>query len=389
MAYIVNNTTGSLSIPVADGQKDTSSLSITLIGKNSPNYGESLNENMVKMLENFASTTSPSGSPLTGQLWYNTTDNTLRVYNGTSFIKAGSTITLETLPNSISYLTHVSSVSGTPDLKTVGVKGITVTPYTGNVGIGISTVAPHKLVINGQYLDPTRSLPAWGNAGDASTVPVSIHGQDGMFSILGLSSYSSVAAGHLSAFAGRRSRGTAASPAAVQTGDFLSGLFAFGHDGTAFTTTNQGVVAWYASENWSSSAHGTELVINVTRNGQLVGSNALVIKNNLDAEFAGDVVAYSASDQRLKTDIAKISNALDKVLQLDGINFKWNELSDKTDKTSNQVGILAQQVQAVLPEAVKEKSNGYLGVDYEKLVPLLIESIKELKAEIDELKKSK
>ena len=77
---------------------------------------------------------------------------------------------------------------------------------------------------------------------------------------------------------------------------------------------------------------------------------------------------------------------MSKVLQLDGVYFKWNDQSDKADKTKTQVGIIAQQVQSVLPEATQEKANGYLGVDYEKLIPLLIESIKELKAEIEELK---
>lgn len=389
MAYIINNTTGSLSIPVADGTKDTSSLSIALIGKNSANYGELLNENLVKLMENFASTTQPAGSPLTGQLWYNTTDNTLRVYNGTTFVKASSTITLETLPNAVSYLTHVSSVSGTPDLKTVGTKGITITPYTGNVGVGISSLAPARLVINGQTNDPTRSLTGFGqnNIGDIN-VPVQVHGADNAIAAIGVTAYSN----NQFDFPGmlvRRARGTGASPQGIQTTDCIGGLVCLGHDGTAFTTSNQGFMGWFASQNWSTSARGCEAVINVTRNGQTIGSNVVWFRNNLDAEFAGDVVAYFSSDQRLKKDINRITDALSKVSKLDGIYFRWNDLSEKTDKTSLQVGLIAQQVQAVLPEIVQEKSDNYLAIDYQKLVPLLIESIKELKDQIDQLKKSK
>jgi hypothetical protein len=102
----------------------------------------------------------------------------------------------------------------------------------------------------------------------------------------------------------------------------------------------------------------------------------------------GDVVAFTASDARLKTEIKNITNALEKVSKLNGVEFYWNDQAREIypERTQQDVGVIAQEVQEVLPEIVTERDNGYLAVKYEKLVPLLIEAIKELKLEIQELK---
>ena len=101
----------------------------------------------------------------------------------------------------------------------------------------------------------------------------------------------------------------------------------------------------------------------------------------------GDVIAYSASDQRLKTNIKPITNAVDKINKLDGITYNWNELARDRDTTLTEAGLLAQQVEAVLPEVVTTREDGYMAVKYERIVPLLVEAIKELSAEVKELKK--
>ena len=104
---------------------------------------------------------------------------------------------------------------------------------------------------------------------------------------------------------------------------------------------------------------------------------------------AGDIIAF-ASDERLKENIQPLENALDKVLALNGFTYNFNDIGQSLgfDGTTTYVGVSAQQVQAVLPEAVKPApaDSNYITVQYEKLVPLLIEAIKELKAEINELK---
>ena len=98
---------------------------------------------------------------------------------------------------------------------------------------------------------------------------------------------------------------------------------------------------------------------------------------------------------RLKTDIESIDSPLDKVCKISGFTYKHNETAkvECNIDTGDQrfVGVSAQDVQQVLPEAVKSApaNDNYLTVQYEKLVPLLIEAIKELKNEVDELKKGK
>ena len=84
MTYNINKTDGSLLAQVADSAIDQTSTDITLIGKNVSGYGEYINENFIKILENFASSTQPN-NPIAGQIWYDTVGGRLKVYNGIGF----------------------------------------------------------------------------------------------------------------------------------------------------------------------------------------------------------------------------------------------------------------------------------------------------------------
>ena len=97
----------------------------------------------------------------------------------------------------------------------------------------------------------------------------------------------------------------------------------------------------------------------------------------------GDITAFYTSDQRLKDNIKPIEDPLVKVFSISGNTYDWN---DKSGKEGNDVGVIAQEVMKILPEAVTTRDNGYLAVDYQKLIPLMIEAIKELKNEINDLK---
>jgi hypothetical protein len=129
------------------------------------------------------------------------------------------------------------------------------------------------------------------------------------------------------------------------------------------------------------------------------------------AEFSGDVTA-NTSDKRLKTNIVNIDSPLEKISKINGVYFNWNELAKELDEKNTEireVGFIAQEVQEVLPEIIKrapfdttmdesitdrveyksKSGEEYLTIQYEKIVPLLVECIKELKSEIEELKKNR
>ena len=90
---------------------------------------------------------------------------------------------------------------------------------------------------------------------------------------------------------------------------------------------------------------------------------------------------------RLKNNIITIQNPIDKVKQLKGVEYEWNGLQHTYPSGSKDTGIIAQDVQKVLPQIVKEKKGGYLGVRHDRLVGLLVESVKEQQEQIDKLKK--
>ena len=101
MAYTINKTDGSKLAEVADGTINSAASSITLIGKNFSGFGELLNENLVKMLENFANVASPSGNPIAGQLWFDTGLNSLKVYTGNEWRTIGSATLADNPPGTL------------------------------------------------------------------------------------------------------------------------------------------------------------------------------------------------------------------------------------------------------------------------------------------------
>jgi hypothetical protein len=84
MTYKINKTDGSLLAEIVDSTIDQTATDLTLIGKNVAGYGEFFNENLVKLLENFANTSSPN-NPIAGQIWFDTATNRLKVYDGQGF----------------------------------------------------------------------------------------------------------------------------------------------------------------------------------------------------------------------------------------------------------------------------------------------------------------
>ncbi len=99
MAYTITTTAGATLASIADGTVNSTATSLTLIGKNYAGYGIFLNENYIKLLENFTNSSAPT-APLTGQLWYDSTNALLKVYNGTIWKPISSSASGSTQPSS-------------------------------------------------------------------------------------------------------------------------------------------------------------------------------------------------------------------------------------------------------------------------------------------------
>jgi hypothetical protein len=155
-------------------------------------------------------------------------------------------------------------------------------------------------------------------------------------------------------------------------------------DDTAHLTTTQtfsGAKSFTLAVNIDATTTSTN-----KESGALIVDGGVGVAENIHA--GGDVVAYASSDERLKDNLQVIQDPLDKVGQISGYEFDWNEKSPEWAKErGHDIGVVAQEIQKVHPEIVIERTNGYLGVDYKRIIPLLIESIKELKQEVEDLKK--
>ena len=97
----------------------------------------------------------------------------------------------------------------------------------------------------------------------------------------------------------------------------------------------------------------------------------------------GDIVAYSTSDERLKDNIESIPDAVSKVNAIRGVSFNWND--NQSVYTGRDIGVVAQEIEAIFPELVSTRENGYKAVKYEKLVAVLIEAVKELSTRVNDL----
>ena len=142
----------------------------------------------------------------------------------------------------------------------------------------------------------------------------------------------------------------------------VSGSFSGPVSGSRFKTTGQ----------YSGSS------LSVT--GDMTGS-ALLVNGAINA--TGDITAFFSSDERLKDNVTPIGSAIDKINQIGGYEFDWNNSSEHS---GHDVGVIAQEIEKVLPEVVVTRDNGYKAVRYEKIVALLIQAIKDQQSQIDDLK---
>ena len=126
---------------------------------------------------------------------------------------------------------------------------------------------------------------------------------------------------------------------------------------------------------------GTNLEVNSLG----VGTPASGTAGNIRA--TNDIIAYYSSDERLKTNITYIDNAIRKIKQISGVEFDWIPVEGIHENKGHDIGVIAQEIEKVLPEVVTTRDNGYKAVKYEKIIALLIQAIKEQQDQIDQLSK--
>ena len=156
--------------------------------------------------------------------------------------------------------------------------------------------------------------------------------------------------------------------------------------GSAQTILNlpTGTVSGSSQVTLSSTTGGTTSS-NVQFNSLGIGMAASATAGRIDA--TNDVVAFSSSDIRFKENITPIENALDKISKISGNTYDWKaENKIEHGYEGNDVGVIAQEIEAVLPQLVQTRENGFKAVKYDKLVALLIEGIKEQQQQIEKLR---
>ncbi len=152
-----------------------------------------------------------------------------------------------------------------------------------------------------------------------------------------------------------------------------------GDDYARLTMKNTSAPTMY----WDMAAYNNNTSASARLNFYYHGvGDILSVRGDGNATLRGTLTQNS--DARLKKDIVSIGNALEKIVQLNGYNYYWKD--DNID-ASLQTGVMAQEVEKVMPHLVKKDEKGTLSVNYSGLVPLLIQSVKEQQKQMDEKQK--
>ena len=155
-----------------------------------------------------------------------------------------------------------------------------------------------------------------------------------------------------------------------------------------FDTSNEVNVHINNSEKLSVTAAGANVTGDFAASATSSAAHILVtgIISGSQIEASGDVIAFSSSDRRFKDNLVVIEGSLDKIGKINGYEFDWND--KQTAYKGHDIGVVAQEIEAVLPEVVTTRGDGYKAVKYDKIVPLLIESIKELQKKVEDIEKN-
>lgn len=432
LSFIISNdANGTFAIPFATIENTLTSIS--LFGKGVGNYAQPFAQNALDQLTNFASPNEPF-NPLLGQIWYNSTTQLLNYYispstwdqiasqqwvnanfatlaelNALAAKEASDIATLEAkeasdvanLQDEINALatkeaddiTNIQNELGSnyvtkADLYSPPAGSLPVAIGAGGTGLTATGTAGQLLQVNSSgtglvYVSPATELVTSFNG---RTGPVTLTAAD-VDTALGYTPPSNTGAGASGSWNINAATASAVDHA-LSPGSYVSGNAYNGSAAQTWSiiasTTNNGnyIVARDSGGNiWAST---------VTAGGNVECSNTvqtvtLNTSGNINCSGAiysgGDITAFN-SDERLKHDIFTIEDALSKTKQLRGVHYKRKDIENHR----GNIGFIAQEIQKVIPEVVHMGDDGYLKVAYQNVVGLLVEAIKELSDEVDNLK---
>jgi hypothetical protein len=345
--------------------------SLDLYGQGALLYGEGVNKDLLHLLENFASPTPPT-NPTVGQLWYNTVLDALYVYDMELNWKQSGYSSAEILAMLSANLVKVV----TPPTNDNSTYAATTAWVNNSISTSVGTsLAAHEADFS-LHLTPAQNVLLDGIA--PTITSAEINALDGI-------------TGNVQQLINNVSSSSASTYVPIVN--------------TSTTATPNKILYLDASGQLPATVANANKLANISPSSFVRNDNGLVtlpagLNVTGDITATGNIIGYY-SDSRLKTNIKTIDNALDRVSAMSGVFYTASELAATYGYTSTgtEVGVIAQQVQDVLPEVIKlapfdtnadgtsKSGENYLTVQYERIVPLLIEAIKELKAEIDLLKK--
>lgn len=128
---------------------------------------------------------------------------------------------------------------------------------------------------------------------------------------------------------------------------------------------------------------------NVNASGTVTAAGGFTTTGNVQCgtvRASGDVIAYASSDARLKDNKEVISNALAALENINGYSFTFNSNASEGLAGTSAYGLIAQEVESVLPFAVKDREDGVKALAYDQIIGVLVQAVKELKAQVDDLK---
>ena len=370
------------------GRGATTANSIT-VGDIAVNGGDiTTNQTTFGLIDTTATTVNAFGATTTLNLGYNSTAaSTTNISTGATAALTTKTVNLGTggAATAVVNINIGAAVGGTTAIAspTVTVAGVADTAtaathyYVETTG---GNIAPKTLANVKTEIVTTAAV---NSAAATTTGTVTTGTWSGSFGAVSGANLTSLTAGNLSGtipsgvlgnsshFIGTTSIAlNRASLAQTLTGVSIDGNAATVTDGVV-TTGNQSIAGIKTFSNGTASTTKTT--------GSVVITGGLGVSGAINA--GADVTAYATSDIRLKTNIENIPYALAKVNLLNGVTYNWNDLAHEVehkDTSVRETGVIAQQVNDVLPEVINIRDNGYMAVRYEKMVPLLIEAIKEL-----------